>query len=69
MQLNNYFVFLFFSYNKFIQKIELEHANRPFSNRPHSEVLSCQIRGRCELRNAPPQRHTTIINSKEKHRI
>ena len=32
-------------------------------DRPHSEILSCQTRGRCEMQNAPPQRHTTTINS------
>ena len=32
-------------------------------DRPHSEILSCQTRGRCEMQNAPPQRHTTTVNS------
>ena len=32
-------------------------------DRPHSEILFCQTRGRCEMQNAPPQRHTTTINS------
>ena len=32
-------------------------------DRPHSKILSCQTRVRCEMQNAPPQRQTTTINS------
>ena len=65
MQLNIYFLFVFFfllySYNKFINKIRT--CEQTLQHRPHTEVLSCPIRGRCESLNAPPQRHTTTINS------
>ena len=37
-------------------------------DRPHSEILSCQTRGRCEMQNVPPQRHTTTINLQDREK-